>query len=69
MLDQLDKQLFLLLNSANSPFWDQIMYAISGKLIWVPLYIAILIWIGRKYKKRFLLILVFIGLAALFADQ
>ena len=69
MLDQIDKQLFLILNSANSPLWDQIMYAISGKLIWVPLYITILVWIWRKYKNKFPLILLFIGLAALFADQ
>jgi undecaprenyl-diphosphatase len=69
MLEQLDQQLFLFLNSLNSPFWDKVMYAISGKIIWIPLYLAILIWIGYKYKKKFPVIVVFIILAATLADQ
>jgi len=69
MLERLDQQLFLFLNSLNSPFWDQVMHAVSGKLIWVPLYLAILIMIGLKYKKKFLVILFFIILAAALADQ
>ncbi|MCX6302510.1 MAG: phosphatase PAP2 family protein [Bacteroidia bacterium] len=69
MLEQLDQQLFLFLNSLNSPFWDKVMYAISGKIIWIPLYVAILIWIGYKYKKKFPVIVVFIILAATLADQ
>jgi len=69
MLEQLDQQLFLFLNSLNSPFWDKVIYAISGKIIWIPLYLAILIWIGYKYKKKFPVIVVFIILAATLADQ
>ena len=69
MLERLDQQLFLFLNSLNSPFWDQVMYAISGKLIWVPLYLAILIVLGVKYKRKFLIILLFIILAATLSDQ
>jgi undecaprenyl-diphosphatase len=69
MIEQLDQKLFLLINSLNSPVWDQVMFAISGKIIWVPLYLAILIWIGVNYKKRFPLILLFIIIAATIADQ
>ena len=69
MLENLDQQLFLFLNSSHSPLWDNIMYAISGKIIWAPLYLAILIYLGIRYKKRFLLILVFIALAILLSDQ
>lgn len=69
MLEQLDQHFFLFLNSLNSPFWDKVMYAISGKIIWIPLYLAILIWIGYKYKKKFPVIVVFIILAATLADQ
>lgn len=69
MLERLDQQLFLFLNSLNSPFWDQVMHAISGKVIWVPLYLAILIILGIKYKRKFLVILLFIILAATLADQ
>jgi undecaprenyl-diphosphatase len=45
------------------------MYAISGKLIWVPLYLAILIAIGKKYKRKFLVMILFITIAAVLADQ
>jgi undecaprenyl-diphosphatase len=69
MLERLDQQLFLFLNSINSPFFDQVMHGISGRIIWVPLYLAILIYLGVKYKKKFLVILLFIILAATLADQ
>jgi undecaprenyl-diphosphatase len=69
MLERFDQQLFLFINSSNSPFGDLVMHAISGKLIWVPLYLAILIFLGVKYKRKFLIILIFIILAATFADQ
>jgi undecaprenyl-diphosphatase len=69
MLEQLDQQLFLFINSSNSPFFDQVMLAISGRLIWVPLYLAILIFLGVKYKRKFFVILIFIILAATLSDQ
>src|SRR5674476_1499555 len=69
MLERLDQQLFLFINSANSPFFDQVMHAISGRLIWVPLYLAILIFLGIKYKRKFLVIVLFIILAATLSDQ
>jgi undecaprenyl-diphosphatase len=69
MLERLDQQLFLFLNSLNSPFWDQVMHAISGKVIWAPLYLSILIFLGIKYKRKFLIILLFIILAVTLADQ
>lgn len=69
MLVRLDQQLLLYLNSLNSPFWDQVMYAISGKFLWIPLYLAILIYLGVKYKRKFLVILLFIILGITLADQ
>ena len=69
MLEQLDRQLFLFINSSNSPFFDQVMHALSGKLIWVPLYLSVLIYLGITYKRKFLIILIFIILAATLADQ
>jgi undecaprenyl-diphosphatase len=69
MLEQLDQQLFLFLNSMNSPFWDKVMYTVSGRVIWIPLYLSILIFLGIKYKRKFLIILIFIILAATLSDQ
>ena len=69
MFERLDQQLFLFINSLNSPFFDQVMHTLSGKLIWVPLYLAILVFLGIKYKRKFLIIIIFIILAATLADQ
>jgi undecaprenyl-diphosphatase len=69
MLERFDQQLFLFINSSNSPFFDQVMYALSGRLIWVPLYLAIIIFLAVRYKRKFLVILIFIILAATLADQ
>jgi undecaprenyl-diphosphatase len=69
MLERLDQQLFLYLNSINSQFWDQVMHAVSGRIIWIPLYLSILIFLGIKYKRKFLVILLFIILAATLSDQ
>ncbi len=69
MIERLDQQLFLFLNSVNSPIWDQIMHAISGKVIWAPLYLAILVYLGITYKRKFLVILIFIILGVVLADQ
>ncbi|MCU0455614.1 MAG: phosphatase PAP2 family protein [Bacteroidales bacterium] len=69
MLEHLDQRLFLFLNSQNSPFWDKVMVTLSGIAIWIPLYIAIIVWLVVIYKKRFWLILLFIAVAVLLADQ
>ena len=69
MLERLDQQLFLFLNSLNSPFWDQVMHAISSIVIWIPLYLAILIYLGFRYKRRFIIILLFLILAITLSDQ
>ncbi len=69
MFERLDQQLFIFLNSLNSPFCDQMMHAVSGKLIWAPLYLAILVFLGIKYKRKFLIILLFIILAITLSDQ
>lgn len=68
-LEQLDRSFFLLLNSLNSPFWDNVMWLISGKFIWIPLYMFILYMVWKKYDRRIWLIIPLIALAITFADQ
>jgi undecaprenyl-diphosphatase len=69
MLEHIDKQLFLFFNSANSPFWDSVMHFFSKIAVWVPLYLAILIYIGFRYKRKFLVIVLFIAVAVTLSDQ
>jgi undecaprenyl-diphosphatase len=69
MIVNADQQLFLLLNSCHSPFWDEVMYAISGRLIWIPLYIGILVAIWYKYRKKFLTVLIAVAVTVTVSDQ
>lgn len=69
MAEQFDQQIFLFLNSAHSPFWDKVMNFMSLVAVWFPLYLAILIYLGIRYKKRFWIIFFFIILAIVLSDR
>jgi undecaprenyl-diphosphatase len=66
---ELDHNLFLYLNSLHSPFWDQIMWFMSAKLVWIPLYLFIIYLLWRKYGKNIWLVLLFALFAILLTDQ
>ncbi len=68
-MQELDQKLLLLINSHNTPFWDQLMHNLSGKLIWAPIYLIIIVYLAIRYKRKFLVILLFIILAVTLADQ
>jgi undecaprenyl-diphosphatase len=69
MIERLDQQLFLFLNSINSPFWDNIMFALSGRLIWAPLYLVILFVLWKKLKRKMLILIPVIIVAVALCDQ
>ncbi len=69
MIQQLDTDLFLFLNSINSPFWDGIMWTISARLTWVPLYLIILWMFYRLTGRRVILVLLFVIAAITLSDQ
>jgi undecaprenyl-diphosphatase len=68
-LNQVDTQLFIFLNSFNSPFWDNIMWWISGTKSWIPMYLIIVAVIIYKYKWKAVITLLFIALVVTLADQ
>jgi len=71
MLEQIiafDKELFLFFNSLHSPFWDSVMFAISGKYLWIPLYLGIIFFYFKKNGKKAYWILLFTILAVSLAD-
>jgi undecaprenyl-diphosphatase len=69
MLEKIDQQLFLFLNSFHSTFWDEVMSIISGTTTWIPLYLAILIYLGVKLKRKFLVLFLAIAIAVTLSDQ
>ena len=64
-----DTQLFIFLNNIHSPFWDGIMWWISGTKSWIPLYIVIIAFIIYKQKKKSSLTLLFIAVVVFLSDQ
>ncbi len=70
LLIELDKEIFLFLNSLNTPWLDPVMLYISKKFLWIPFY-AILLWFCYKHYgwKTTLFILLFVILLITMSDQ
>ena len=68
-LQSIDKELFLFLNGMHNAFFDPIMYWLSHKLFWVPMYLLIAFLMIRRYKMRGVLMLLCIGIVIALCDQ
>ena len=66
---ELDRNIFLFLNSLHSPFFDIVMRTLSLRTVWIPLYLFIIYLLAVKYKKRVWLILLFAVLLVVITDQ
>jgi undecaprenyl-diphosphatase len=66
---QLDIDLFQFLNGIHSPFWDVVMYWISNKFFWIPLYAFLLYLIVKNYSKKSWKILLLIVVMIVASDQ
>jgi len=69
-LNNADIDLFLFFNKYHNSFFDVLMFNISKKYIWLPLYAFALFLLIKKYKiKKALLILAFFILLIVLSDQ
>lgn len=71
MLDwliEIDTKLFIWLNSFHNDFCDKIMWFISGKKEWLPLYALIIGYIIYKCRWRSIWIFLSVGLLITLAD-
>jgi len=68
-LIQLDQQLFLWLNSLHSPLFDFIMFWLSDKFIWTPLYAWLLFLMIRQHRSRTWLVILSVVLLIVLTDQ
>lgn len=69
LLNDLDTNLFLFLNNFNSDFWDVVMWRLTRKYTWVPLYLGILFLLFRKYRWQAVIPFLFIIAAVTVTDQ
>lgn len=65
----IDQSLFLFLNGLHLTWLDQVMWIISGKWVWIPLYLFLLYRLWVLYKKDLLKILGTIFLLIVLTDQ
>ncbi len=68
-LKQIDQSLFLTLNGCHSPFFDTFFWLVSNKYIWIPLYLLLIYFIIRKYKKQSWIIILSAILVIVLTDQ
>ena len=67
-LESIDRQLLLLINGWNSPFCDELMWLISGRYTWIPLYVILIVAMLRKTGRQWWLMLIGVALAVGLAD-
>jgi undecaprenyl-diphosphatase len=66
---EVDKELFLSLNSLHNPFWDTIMLMVTRKETWIPFYVIILYFIIKNYRSKALPIIIVLTITILASDQ
>ena len=68
-IQAIDTSLFLWLNGFHTPWLDKIMYWVTERNTWIPIYILLIIWLIWKYKQRAAGIIGLLILTILIADQ
>lgn len=63
-----DKQLLLFLNGLHTPFLDNLMWIVSSKWFWIPVYLMILYLIIYLYRKQTYKIILIIALSIFLSD-
>lgn len=70
ILNSLDSQIFLQLNSHYTQFSDAFMKLFSGRFIWIPMYVSLLVMVIKAFSPRqAFAVVVGIALAITLTDQ
>lgn len=68
-LNNIDTQIFLYLNGMHSAFWDSVMWWVSVKTNWIPLYVLILGYLVYRWRWKALWILLGTVVLVTLSDQ
>lgn len=63
-LKGIEQEILLAINGAHSPFLDTLMWWISSKLLWFPLYLTLFILVYWKYSLKHAIWFTIFGFAA-----
>ena len=69
LLEKWDRTLFIYLNGFHNDFFDQLMWHLSGKLEWIPLYFILFWLLVRRYGISVWKILLGTSIVILLTDQ
>jgi undecaprenyl-diphosphatase len=64
-LKDIDQTILLAINGWNSPFWDNVMWLLTGKLIWFPFYLLLFILVYRKTNIKTFVVFALIGFSTI----
>lgn len=64
-----DQDLFLWLNSRHEPWMDNIMFWVTYKVTWLPMYVAMVMITARATGMRAIAIVITVIVAVVLADQ
>lgn len=64
-----DKALLLLINGCHGPFFDDLMFYISDRFVWVPLYLSMVYVLIRSKRFDAIYGILAVALTVLLADQ
>lgn len=69
-LESIDRWIVSAINSWNTPFLDEVMWLVSAKLIWVPLYVLLIVLFAKtnNLKKSIFFVLMAVLVVAI-TDQ
>lgn len=67
-INQIDHNLFLFLNGFHNSFFDFIMYWLSNKVVWVPLYLTFIWMLYSKFPKDWWKIVIALLISIAIAD-
>jgi undecaprenyl-diphosphatase len=68
-IQQLDTRFFLLLNGLHAPWADTLMYWVTQRNTWIPLYLLLIIWLVGKFKNQASGMIASLILTIIIADQ
>jgi len=68
-LTHIDTIVTLFLNGLRAPWLDAVMWWISDRFVWIPLYVFILFLVVKKWKKKFILLILLLVLTITISDQ
>jgi undecaprenyl-diphosphatase len=68
VLKNIDTWLLMLINSAHHPFFDTLMWWISDKYVWIPMYLFLIFKMYQKFKFDIWKIIIVIAVTITLSD-